>query len=138
MAINFKGGFLNPFNLSKANYCFEVLEDKNEVRWINYEDSDGPHSDPEKDVLIQSLSGGGYLGNQWLVTLILDDAFKVLRPGEIISIELSYCVRKDEKGNVVQKVNGRNLYTLNDYFKAKEAESFYQGTTSKKKEDSDM
>lgn len=138
MVKKFKGGISNPFVLGKAHFDYEVVEDKNEVRTVTYEDYDGTHSYPEKDVLIQALSGGGYLGNEFLVTLTFDDALKVLRTREIISLDLKFSVRKDENGNSVQKVYGDNLYTLNEYFQVREAESFYQGSISKKKEDSDM
>lgn len=138
MANIFKGGISNPFVLGKAHFDFEVVEDKNEVRTVTYEDFDGTNSYPEKDILIQALSGGGYRGNEFLVTLALEDALKVLRSGEIISIDLKFSVRKDENGISVQKVYGDHLYTLNEYFQVREAESFYQGSISKEKEDSDM
>lgn len=137
MTKKYQGGILNPFVLEKAHFDYEVVEDKNEVRTVSYEDYDGTHSYPEKDVLIRSLSGGGFFDNQWLVSLIHDDALKVLRPGEIISLNLSYYVNKDEKGNFVQKVKGDNLYTMNDYFQVRDAESFYHGSKSNKKKNSD-
>ncbi len=137
MNIKVKTGIMNPFNLSKAHFDYEVIEDKNEVRTVTYEDYDGTNSYPEKDILIQALSGGGYRGNEFLVTLALDDALKVLRRKEIISLDLKFSVRKDENGKPVQKVYGDHLYTLNEYFQVREAESFYQGSISKKKEDSD-
>ena len=137
MNIKVKTGIMNPFNLSKAHFDYEVIEDKNEVRTVTYEDYDGTNSYPEKDITIQNLSGGGYFGSQWVVTLHSEDALKELRQGEIISIELRYSLNKDEQGNPVQKVYGDKLYTLNDYFQVREAESFHHGSISKEKEDSD-
>ena len=128
---NKESGICNPILLSKAHFDYEVLEDLNDVKTIEYEYEGKILSYPEKQIVLRTLDGGSSFCNDGIiVTLSNDDVYKPLRKGELISIHLRFRIHKDENGNYVQTVSGDNLFTLNDYYNIREAEAEYSGRHS--------
>ncbi|MBR4387577.1 MAG: hypothetical protein IKT00_00120 [Prevotella sp.] len=130
-------GIHNPLISRNAEFKFEVVEDKDDVKNVEYKENGKLYTYPEKQILIRALSGGGYVKKEFIVTLLLEDALTNLRVGEIISLDLHFSVSKDEYGNYIQKVTGDNLFTLHDYYQIREAESFHKGEMSKENKYSD-
>ena len=124
------GGILNPLNSRKAHFDYEVVE-QGDVKVVEYDDRGTVDSYPECSVLIKSLSGGKWSSDYYYCTMILNDALKKLRPGEIISADLKFQVRKDERGEYKQCVTAENVYTLHDFVQIREAEAFYEGGLNK-------
>jgi len=137
MSKTFKGGISNPLNLKAAEFKYEVEEELSDVIDVEYEEYGEKKSYPEKKLLISTLNGGSYLRNEFVVTVILYDALKHYRKGEMISADLRFRAGKDNDGNYRQHVYAENIYTLNDYRQICEAESFYNGSVSKKDEPTD-
>lgn len=134
---HFKVGVLNPLNRKNAHFDYEVVEDKGEVEMVEYEDRGSLYTYPRKRILIQTLGGNSYSSETFIVSVSGNDAYKLLREGEIISINLSFHASKDDDGNYVQRVTGDDIYTLNDYYQIREGEAHYKGKLSKDIEESD-
>jgi hypothetical protein len=123
----FKGGVRNPLNLENAHFDYEVVDFGEEVKTVEYEETDGSTCTyPENTILIKSLSGGRWSSNEFFAKVIMDDALKTLRKGELISANLKFRVVKDDDGNYQQRVMAEDIYTLNDYQQIREAETRYQ------------
>ena len=123
-----EGGMFNPLNLENAHFDYEVVDFGEEVKTVEYEETDGSTCTyPENTILIKSLSGGRWSSNEFFAKVIMDDALKTLRKGELISANLKFSVVKDDEGNYQQKVMAEDIYTLNDYQQIREAEARHQG-----------
>ena len=125
-----KGGIHNPLISRKAHFDYEVVE-QGDVKVVEYDDHGTVNSYPECSVLIKSLSGSEWSSDYYYCTMILNDALKKLRPGEIISADLNFQVQKDEHGEYKQRVTAENVYTLHDFVQIREAEAFYEGGLNK-------
>lgn len=123
----FKGGIQNPLNSKNAHFDYEVVEVGEEVKTVEYEDRGCTYTYPENTILIKSLSGSNWSSNEFFAKVMLDDALKTLRKGELISANLKFSVVKDDDGNYQQRVIAEDLFTLNDYQQIREAEARYQG-----------
>lgn len=124
MAAFFTCGILNPLNSKNAHFDYEVVEVGEEVKTVAYEETDGSTCTyPENAILIKSLNGNGWSSNEFFAKVIMNDALKTLRKGEIISANLSFHVVKDSEGNYLQEVMAEDIYTLNDYYQIREAEA---------------
>lgn len=124
-------------NLRNASFAYEVVDDSENVRIVEYEDRGCTDTYPEKTIRIKSLGGGSWSCNEFLAIVICKDTLKTLRKGELISAKLSFRVSKDDDGNYVQKVYAEDIYTLNDYYQIREAEAKYEGESESKKEETD-
>lgn len=133
---NLKMGIFNPLNCKKIHFSFEVVEDGEDVITKEYEYEGCTYTYQEKTILIKSLGGNISPGNKFIVSVINNDALKPLRKGELISVELSFHVIKDEEGNYQQEVRASDIYTLNDYYQLREADAAYKGKFMKKTEES--
>lgn len=133
----FKRGILNPLITKNAHFDYEVIEDNDDVKLNEYEDNGRLCTYPEKQIVIRSLNGGSDLsfGNEFVLTVYGNDAYKHLRVGELISINLKFRITKQDDGSYVQYVTGDELFTINDYHQIRESEAEYQGETSKSKEE---
>lgn len=135
MENKYKGGIFNPLASTSKNaqFKYEVL-DLSEVRNVTYFDGEKDVEEPERQILIGTLTGGlDWSQEKFLCTVIRDDALKPLREGEIISAILKFYVRENKEGIYEQSISATDIYTLNDYFLIREAEARYQGSLDSSK-----
>ena len=129
MAKKFLGGISNPLvgTSKNAQFQYEVL-DLSEVKNVTYFDGEKDIEEPERQILIGTLTGGSdWSQEKFLCTVAGSDALKTLRQGEIISANLNFIVRENEDGLYEQKISVTDIYTLNDYSQIREAEARHQG-----------
>ena len=135
MENKYKGGIFNPLASTSKNaqFKYEGL-DLSEVRNVTYFDGEKDVEEPERQILIGTLTGGlDWSQEKFLCTVIRDDALKPLREGEIISAILKFYVRENKEGIYEQSISATDIYTLNDYFLIREAEARYQGSLDSSK-----
>ena len=121
------GGIRNPLAGHGAKFNYEVL-DLSEVKNVNYFDGDKDIEEPERQILIGTLTGGvKWSQEKFLCTATCDDALKPLRQGDVISAILKFNVRENKDGIYEQSISVSDIYTLNDYALIREAEACYQG-----------
>lgn len=111
-----KCGLFSPINCEEFHFDYEVLEDSGVVKNYEYEDEGRICTYPEKTIVIKSLGGNILPDNRFVVNVQLADAMKPLREGEIISATLSFSIVKDEDGKYHQRVDAKDIYTLDDYY----------------------
>ncbi len=108
-------GIQNPFAGQKASFSYEIIKDFGVVN-VEYEEFDETLSSyPERTVLLKSLNGESYQSEEFLVTLCISDALKDLRVGELVSVNLRFCVREGADGKLQQQIFGSEFFTLFDY-----------------------
>ena len=107
-----------PFSARNLAFEYEVVE-QGEYRTVTYEDRGQTCTYDECTLILRSL--GCSIAQEFICTLCGKDAFKVLRPGEIISAELSFHTRKNERGEYEQYVCASELFTLEEYYKLRDA-----------------
>ena len=130
MKKHFYGGIRNPLagTSKNAQFKYEVL-DLSEVKNVTYFDGEKDVEEPERQILIGTLTGGvKWSQEKFLCTVTGDDALKPLREGEIISATLKFHVRENENDIYEQSISAIDIYTLNDYSLIREAEARHQGS----------
>ena len=129
-------GLRNPFVINNAHFDYELVEDMGEIRITEYVDEGHLCKWFEKDILIKTLTGDGlnFFGNELIVTLSNEDVNKPLEKGDLISIKLNFSVHKDQDGNYVQTISGKDLFTLEEYRMVCEAEAELRKNNSSKEE----
>lgn len=135
MSNKYKGGIRNPLvgTRKNAQFKYEVL-DLSEVKNVTYFDGDKDIEEPERQILIGTLTGGlAWSQEKFLCTIAGNDALKPLREGEIISAILHFNVRENEDDIYEQSISATDIYTLNDYFLIREAEARHQGSLDSSK-----
>ncbi len=129
----YQGGILNPLVGHSAKFNYEVL-DLSEVKNVTYFDGDKDVEEPERQILIGTLTGGSkWSQEKFLCTVAGNDALKPLRQGDIISATLNFDVRENKNDIYEQSISASDIYTLNDYFLIKEAEARHQGSLDSSK-----
>lgn len=124
-----KVGLLNPFNNQAAHFEYEVVN-MGELTYSEYDDGEGGHYvQPERQIVLRTLSGWDIFGNKFVCKTCSEDALKNLRQGEIVSVDLKFRV-KEKDGLYEQIVIAGNIYTLHDYLRIREDEAFHQGSKS--------
>lgn len=124
-----KIGILNPFNNRPAHFEYEVVN-MGELTYSEYDDGQGGHYvQPERQIVLRTLSGWDIFGNKFVCKTCCEDALKILRQGEIVSVDLKFRV-KEKDGLYEQIVIAENIYTLHDYLRIREDEAFHQGSKS--------
>lgn len=130
--LNFEGGILNPLNSNNFHFDYEVVE-QSAITHVEYEDEDGPYVQPECMVILKSLSSNLFC-DTYCCTLSGEDAFKPLRPGELVTAILKFNVKKNDNGSYKQIISASDVYTLNDYQEMREAEALYKGSLAGNKQ----
>ena len=131
----FYGGIFNPLagTSKNAQFKYEVLV-LSEVKNVTYFDGEKDVEEPERQILIGTLTGGSkWSQEKFLCTVAGNDALKPLRQGDIISATLNFDVREKENDIYEQSISASDIYTLNDYFLIREAEARYQGSLESSK-----
>ena len=114
-----KKGVRNPLDFKKANFKYEVLE-PGVVTSEEYEEAGRVKTYPVQPMLIKEIGGKYSMCNKFYCTAILGDAMRYLRKGDIISANLRFDVRKDQRGGYQQTVSISEICTLNDYCQLQE------------------
>ena len=131
----FYGGIFNPLagTSKNAQFKYEVLV-LSEVKNVTYFDGEKDVEEPERQILIGTLTGGSkWSQEKFLCTVAGNDALKPLRQGDIISATLNFDVREKENDIYEQSISASDIFTLNDYFLIREAEARYQGSLESSK-----
>lgn len=131
----FYGGIFNPLagTSKNAQFKYEVLV-LSEVKNVTYFDGEKDVEEPERQILIGTLTGGSkWSQEKFLCTVAGNDALKPLRQGDIISANLKFDVKNDENDIYEQSILASNIYTLEDYSLIREAEAYYQGSIESEK-----
>lgn len=128
METKFYGGIYNPLAGHGAKFDYEVL-DLSAVRNVTYFDGEKDIEEPERQILIGTLTGGSkWSQEKFLCTVTGKEALKTLREGDIISATLKFNVKNNENDIYEQSILASNIYTLEDYSLIREAEAYYQGS----------
>ena len=130
-----KGNLLSTLTPKDTNFGYEVISCDGKVETIEYEDRGRIESYPEKTIRIKAL--GDLCYDEFVVSVINDDALRDLRPGEMISIELNFSVKKRDDGTYEQCVTGSNIVTLNEYYEKRRAHAKCMGYLEAKRETTD-
>lgn len=130
-----KGSLLNTLATKDANFGYEVVSGDGKLETIEYDDRGKMGSYLQKTIHIKALGDLSY--DEFIVSVMNDDAMKELRPGELIYIKLNFSVNKKEDGTYEQYVTGSGIVTLNEYYEKRKAYAWYMGQLAIKSEQTD-
>ena len=130
-----KGNLFTTLTVKDAIFGYEVVSGDGKVKTIKYEDRGRIESYPEKAIRIKAL--GAICYDEFIVSVINDDALKELRAGELISIKLNFSVKKKADGTYEQYVTGSDIVTLNEYYQMREQHARYMGALAAEREQAD-